>query len=259
MKTCQNCNASHSGSGKYCSRSCANKARGPRSQETRDKIRAAVLANPAGIAKTKVGGSHIKGSKRAKRITLACKTCGSEFETLASDPRKFCSKPCIRRGGARHGSGRAKTGYYNGIYCGSTYELAFLIWNLDNKKNISRCDQSFIYHYNGKSHIYWPDFKVDNAIYEIKGRMQDVDQIKIATCSAILIDKDAIRPYIDYVCKKYNLHRDNLWTLYSSNKTMDCQLCGNPFTPKRKSSMFCSQSCAVKTNRLKARWYQQPL
>ena len=42
------------------------------------------------------------------------------------------------RGGYRPGSGRAKTGYYKGIYCGSTYELAWVIYQIDNNKDFSR-------------------------------------------------------------------------------------------------------------------------
>lgn len=228
----------------------------PMSQETKDKIRAAVLANPSGIAQTKVGGLYIKGSKRAKRLIVQCKTCGTDFETLASDPRRFCSKPCVKRGGQRNGSGRAKTGYYKGIYCGSTYELAFLIWSLDHGEKISRCDQSFTYEYQGETRIYWPDFKIEDKIYEIKGRMQEIDQFKIASCSAILIDQQKIKPYIEYVSKKYGYHKDKLWMLYDSTETIKCQFCNNQFIPSRKTAIFCSRACAVKTNRLKARWYQ---
>lgn len=256
MKVCPNCKTDHAKSGIYCSRSCANIARGPRSQETKDKIRAAVLANPTGVAKTRTGGSNIKGSKRAKRLYIACKTCGTEFETLASDPRRFCSKTCVRKGGIRNGSGRAKTGYYKGVYCGSTYELAFLIWNMDHGENISRCTESYEYQYQGKIHVYWPDFKIDDMIYEIKGRMQEVDQFKIDSCSAVLIDHERIRPYIDYVCEKYGCHKSKMWILYDSNKSYSCRHCGNQFVPSRKVSMFCSRACSARTNRLKARWYQ---
>jgi len=256
MKVCPNCKTDHNKSGIYCSRSCANIARGPRSQETKDKIRAAVLANPSGVAKTKVGGSNIKGIKRAKRLFVQCKTCGVGFETLASDPRRFCSAPCVRRGGQRNGSGRAKTGYYKGIYCGSTYELAFLIWNLDHGENISRCDRSFTYEYHGETRIYWPDFKIDDKIYEIKGRLQEVDHLKISSCSAILIDQLKIKPYIEYVSKKYNCHKHKLWTLYDSNNLINCQFCGNQFAPPRKTAMFCSRACSARTNRLKAKWYK---
>lgn len=259
MKTCPNCKSNHNKPGTYCSRSCSNISRGPRSEETKAKIRAAALANPVGVAKTKTGGANVKGSKRAPRMQTLCATCGQKFETLISNIKKFCSKSCIRLGGTRQGSGRAKTGYYQGIYCGSTYELAFLIWNIDHNKKIKRCEQFFPYTYNGKTHFYYPDFAVDDMIYEIKGRFQEVDAIKIATCNAILIDKNEIQPYIEYVTTKYGCHKSKLHHLYDSNKMIECKCCGTQFIPVRKKSIFCSQSCSAKTNRLKSKYFNKSL
>jgi len=41
-------------------------------------------------------------------------------------------------GGLRNGSGRSKSGYYKEIYCGSTYELCWVIYNLDHNISFSR-------------------------------------------------------------------------------------------------------------------------
>ena len=35
-------------------------------------------------------------------------------------------------GGKRHGSGRGKKGWYKGYYCDSTWELAWVIYQLDH-------------------------------------------------------------------------------------------------------------------------------
>ena len=37
-------------------------------------------------------------------------------------------------GGLRHGSGRGKKGWYKGYWCDSTWELAWVIYQLDNGK-----------------------------------------------------------------------------------------------------------------------------
>jgi endogenous inhibitor of DNA gyrase (YacG/DUF329 family) len=152
--------------------------------------------------------------KVSKIIDRSCPTCGNIFKIRQANKKVFCSKSCIKRGGVRNGSGRAKTGYYKGIYCGSTYELAFLIWNLDHNVPIKRCNKIINYWYNGQQKKYFPDFEILNQIFEIKGRMTNVDYIKINTANAILINKEKISFYIDYVCKKYKINTASLYRLY---------------------------------------------
>jgi len=174
-----------------------------------------VLANPTGWARDKSLGKNQKGSRRAAWIHKSCPTCNAQFETLASQPKTFCSNQCVKRGGAREGSGRAKTGWYQGIYCGSTYELSFLIWHLDNGISIKRCTQKFVYTFNNESHTYYPDFEVNGTIFEIKGRIQDVDHVKVRAANAILVDKEQMKKYIVYVSEKYGIAKDKLYTLYN--------------------------------------------
>lgn len=91
-----------------------------------------------------------------------CKVCKKPAKN------KFCTRVCAGRasvGGYRPGSGRAKTGYYKGIYCGSTYELAWVIFNIDNHIQFERFS-GFI-ESNGVK--YFPDFIQGNTIVEIKG------------------------------------------------------------------------------------------
>ena len=101
----------------------------------------------------------------------------------------YCSKECLKIGRHKKLSEKAKArcakgefggknndtykkhrrGWYKGIYCGSSWELVFLIWALDHKLNIQRCNKIFKYNYNGKTYNYYPDFEIDRIIYEIKG------------------------------------------------------------------------------------------
>ena len=237
---------------KFCSRSCSathsNTGRVV-SEEIKTRLSITRKKNQVGFAKSKTGGRHLLGAETAPRKTTSCKTCNFLFRQRVTDNKVYCSTSCIRRGGIREGSGRSKSGHYKGIYCGSSYELAFLIWNLDHNISIKRCSQSFEYLFNDETHRYYPDFEIDNTFYEIKGRTSEVDAIKIAAASAIMIDKEDIKPYIEYVASKYNVRKDKLWLLYDQQQYIQCKCCEKQFVKKHKKSMYCSNSCSMKGNR----------
>ena len=256
-KTCNNCKKSipfAKRSNQYCSRSCyaiVNNTGRIRTEESKKLLSEKTKQNPVGFAKNKTGGIYRKGKEFAPRDTRTCPNCNKQFRILSSNPRKSCSKSCVKLGGLREGSGRSKTGYYKGIYCGSTYELAFLIWHLEHGQPIARCTESFAYVYNGRSHKYWPDFKIGSQIYEIKGRTQHIDYVKIKSCNAVLVDHLMMQKYIKYVCDTYHVHKDKLWLLYDNPTLHQCAHCGIEFQPKTKKGIYCSQVCAMKGNRLK--------
>lgn len=217
---CEHCNTQLSFEkrhNKFCNVSCSAKYNNARrnqngwrhSEDTKEKLRAHAINNPSGIVALKIGNG-----KPACHITKTCPTCNNNFVSRKSQNKVFCSKTCIKKGGIRSGSGRAKTGWYNGIYCGSTYELAFLIWNLDHNIKISRCTKSFEYEYDGKTRRYYPDFEIEDQIFEIKGKLSDIDLVKIKAANAVLINAEKIKMYIDYVCKKYNVPKTKIYTLY---------------------------------------------
>lgn len=86
-------------------------------------------------------------------------------------------------GGYRPGSGIGKSGRYNGIWCDSSWELAFVLWCELKGKRLERNKKWFKYYYDGKIRKYYPDFIVDGEIIEIKGRREADDLIK-AKCDA---------------------------------------------------------------------------
>ena len=123
-------------------------------------------------------------------------------------------------GGYVPNSCKGKHGYYKGIYCDSTYELAYLIYCLDHNIDIKRCDESFEYELNGTKHMYHPDFIVDGTIIEIKNYYREVNDIKLNAVnkpSKILYFNDLI-PCFEYVSKTYNKYykgtRNNFYELY---------------------------------------------
>ena len=98
-------------------------------------------------------------------------------------------------GGRRRGSGRGKKGWYKGFYCDSTYELVYVIYNLDNDIPFSRCKREYEYRFEGEVHKYYPDFELsDGSIVEIKGYHTAKVDAKIAAVKdrpiAALYEKD---------------------------------------------------------------------
>lgn len=58
---------------------------------------------------------------------------------------------------------------YNNMKFDSSWELAFYIFHIENGYNIKRCEKSFEYIYDNKKYLYFPDFEIDDKLYEIKG------------------------------------------------------------------------------------------
>lgn len=112
--------------------------------------------------------------------------------------------------------------FYNNIFFDSKPELAFYIYCKDHNLNIERNTDSFEYVVNNKLHYYFPDFKIDNTYYEIKGN-QFLDenigwknpfntkdetfkfkyQCAIKNNVIILYEKD-YKKYLNYIKETYN-------------------------------------------------------
>lgn len=113
-------------------------------------------------------------------------------------------------GGLRRGSGRGKKGWYKGYWCDSSWELAWVIYNLEHNIKFKRNDIGFEYQYEGEKRKYYPDFLITETYYEIKGRrsfekMDDENKEKIKQFKfnlKVLYEKD-MKPYISYVVNKY--------------------------------------------------------
>ena len=119
-------------------------------------------------------------------------------------------------GGFRHNTAqKCKYGRYNGYYCDSSWELAFLLYSLDNKFEIQRCTESFDYVLNGRARKFHPDFKIGNTYYEIKGRYKEADYEKIKQfpkeLTLVVIDKTSIEPYLHHCKVTYGKDFDRLY------------------------------------------------
>lgn len=221
MNSCLQCGKEIPEGKKFCNSSCSAKynnsrrVRKPWTQEQREKAS--------------------KSSSEAAKVRLAlkdytkyrCSVCGKE--TTLKDIHKgtklsyrYCSQECkdlaiqqwkSKLGGYRKGSGRGKRGEYKGIWCDSTWELAFLIYHLDHNIPIRRCTDIRTYTFEGKEYKYFPDFIVrDSEVVEIKGfvtprwKSKEIQNPDIR----VLYGKD-IQPYLEYVHDKYTFDLESMY------------------------------------------------
>ena len=106
-------------------------------------------------------------------------------------------------------------GYFRGIWCDSSWELAYLAYHLDNNIPIKRNRKGFKYTFYKKKHKFYPDFIVDGKYVEIKGSIKRKSKAKFDQFSEelVVIGPTEIKPYIEYTVKKYG--KDYFKTLYS--------------------------------------------
>ena len=98
-----------------------------------------------------------------------------------------------------------KYGYYKNIRCDSSWELAFVVFNIEHNIPIKRNTQRFEYFIDDKKHIFIPDFVVNETeIIEIKGKQDSNWKRKqLAYPNIKFIFKEDIKKYLDYVITKY--------------------------------------------------------
>ena len=241
---------------KFCSRSCSAKYNNRKrylegfslSEEQRQRISLAI--------KDHGKRPNNAGREISEREVRTCPECKSTFRTTVLSLKKYCSKDCGSKhmGGYRNGSGRSKSGYYKGIYCGSTYELCWVIYNLDHNIKFSRFEGCL-----EKNNIrYYPDFILDDnkTIKETKGyeKHEDVDKKSYVAESfgytVNVLRKEDLEYAFNYVKETYNT--DKFYTLYDGYIPIHeytCCYCKTVFTRDKKlktENVYCSRSCSGK-------------
>lgn len=199
---------------KYCSTKCAaiytQKDGGHCKWSDYDKKRLSELAK---------NNSKFCGWNRKEKIKKECETCKKEFEVIPSlKNRNCCSRKCKNEwikttkylknkglGGFRINSGTSKKGWYKGYFCGSSWELAWVIYNLEHNIQFKRNTDGFEYTYDGTIKIYYPDFKIDDVYIEIKGyhsKQFDAKQLQFPHKLKVL-HKSELKNIFKYVEDKY--------------------------------------------------------
>lgn len=164
-------------------------------------------------------------------------------------------------GGIRQGVERSKFGYYKGIYCSSTYELCWVIYQLDHNVEFERFE-GFLEDKEIRLK-YYPDFIVgDNHIIEIKG-YEDKEFVAKKTKLAeslgytvSLVKKNDLKHMFEYVDKTYGVKYNSRHTLYDNHKPihlLTCNFCHTQFerfkirkTDANREHVFCSIQCCGK-------------
>lgn len=201
--TCEKCGkimTEKYGSGRFCSKSCSCKH-----NRTEQSIY---------LLKEKLATKNLISYELHPN---QCVICGAK---LSYDDRykKTCSDECrfklislkISQRTSQSNSPSSKYGYkygnYRGIFCDSSWELAFVIWCIDHELNIERNIDWFEYDYEGKR-LYSPDFKIDGIYFEIKNFYSDKMKSKIQQFpqnkTLVIIDSSKIKPYIEYAITTY--------------------------------------------------------
>mgnify|MGYP000844595330 CR=1 FL=1 len=113
----------------------------------------------------------------------------------------------IGGGGYRKNSGRGKHGWYKGFWCDSSWELAWVIYNLDHGIKFERNTKGFEYIFEEKIYKYYPDFKIlkDNLYIEIKGWIDEKNKAKISQFKGFLkvLFRNDMKYIFEYVENKY--------------------------------------------------------
>lgn len=194
---------------KFCSCNCSAK----KSNSTRILIVTDDMRNRARkqMLEQQSRGICITAKDKIKKL---CEICNTEFEVSPSEShRKFCSRKCSSKmdrtglgGGYRSNSGRGKRGWYKGFHCQSSWELAWVIYSLDHAIKFKRNNIAFQYEFEGKIRKYYPDFILEDATYvEIKGYNSEqwISKKSQFPHKLQILDKELIKPYIQYVEEKY--------------------------------------------------------
>jgi len=133
-----------------------------------------------------------------------CRTKSVEKET---ERRKKLSEHAKKNnyGGYKKGSGRGKCGWYKGYWCDSSWELAWIIYNLDHNIKFERNYDKFEYFFNDKKLNYIPDFKIDDNYIEIKGyyTKQFEEKVKQFSKNLKIYGKNEMIPFLKYSIDNY--------------------------------------------------------
>lgn len=160
----------------FCSRKCAN------SKDMTDERRAAISNGVKNSDIAKIARSKINHGNRKKRISTPCLHCSQPIITTPKAVKKY-HQECWQKisGGIRKGSSRGKSGWYKGYWCDSSWELAFVVYNLENDIIFQRNKMGFDYVFDNKNRKYYPDFLYSDGRYvEIKSVMTDeVDRLSL--------------------------------------------------------------------------------
>lgn len=223
--TCEKCGkvmTARYGSGRFCSQNCANSHLV--TKQTRDKISEGLRTSVA--LQNDVITRKQTALKEYYSNPIKCCICDTVIP-YEKRYRKTCSDKCestlcsrnskeavIQHGGNLNQKGFKShfQGNYKGYHCDSTWELAFIVYHLENEIPFKRNTDHFPYIHEGQEHNYFPDFIIDGIYYEVKGYHNNIVEAKINQFpqdkKLVVLYYDDMKPMIDYCISRYG---SNYW------------------------------------------------
>lgn len=118
-----------------------------------------------GLTKETCPSIAIQAEKSSKTLT------GRPGVKHSLETRLLLSKLAIERGlGSKTDKpGWGKKGWFKGIWCDSSWELAFILHCMDKQLHVERAQVKLTYVHEGKTKCYYPDFLVEGVLTEVKG------------------------------------------------------------------------------------------
>ena len=210
--------------GKFCKNQNALKQHQIRCKNNPNKIK---LSQPSSNFLNAPRKSWNKGQTKDTNPIIA--RIAKKLKTIATGHALTKEKEELRRrkiseaakrnhiGGFKLRSGRGHRGWYKDFFCSSTYELVYVIYNIDHNIKFNRCNRKYLYEYDGEQHYYHPDFELeDGSLVEIKGYVTDKVKAKLNSVSdrpiKMLCEKD-LKYAFDYVKENYSYSKlEDLYT-----------------------------------------------
>lgn len=116
---------------------------------------------------------------------------------------------------SRRTPGKCKTGYYDGIWCDSSWELAYLLYCKLHGIRVRRNKDGFNYLWQEETHKYFPDFYLEDTgeYVEVKGYLSDRDQQKLLQFSGklLVVGAKEMQPILAEVIQVYGKDFFNLY------------------------------------------------
>ena len=150
--------------------------------------------------------TDIRVKKLGETISARYQSGELVYTPLTEKGRKSLSEKAKQRGlgGYVIGSGGGKRGWYKGIWCDSSWELAYLLYCIDHSMQIERCKEKRTYIWKGETKEYTPDFVVEGNVVEIKGYKSPVWKAKLSCNPDVeVLYKDDMEPILKYVKETY--------------------------------------------------------
>lgn len=185
-----------------------------------DKLKKSIAAKNSQKVKLHNNLQRIKYSFKVKHYKKVCPICKKQFIVPESEKNTiYCSMECykldkhcqfrrvnrnLKCSGYNKGSGFGKKGWYKGIWCDSSWQLAYVVYYLDHNLPIKKCTQKREYIFEGKKYYYTPDFETDVGIVEIKGYENEKWKSKEEQHSDVIVLKEEdLKEIFLYVINKY--------------------------------------------------------